>query len=72
MLDLTALTKVRYVVDSEGKKAAVQVDMSLWAALLDYLEDLEDRSLVKEKLRRLQEGPQNSGALPWQDASHEW
>ena len=72
MLDLTQLEKVKYVIDGEGKKAAVQVDMDLWGALLGYLEDLEDRTLVKDKLVRLRQGPENSGAVSWQDVHREW
>jgi hypothetical protein len=38
-------------------------------ALLDYIEDLEDRALIQEKLVRLQQGPEKSGATPWEEAS---
>jgi predicted DNA-binding protein len=72
MLDMTALEKVKYVVDSSGNKAAVQVDINLWGDLLNYLEDLEDRSLIKDKLARLREGPEKSSGISWQDASKEW
>jgi hypothetical protein len=60
------------VIDSDGNKAAVQVDINLWGELLSYLEDLEDRSLVKDKLARLRQGPEKSGGVNWQNASDEW
>ncbi len=60
MLDLKLLENIKYVVDSQGKKAAVQVDLKAWEALLEYLEDLEDQALVKEKLDRLRKGPAES------------
>jgi PHD/YefM family antitoxin component YafN of YafNO toxin-antitoxin module len=72
MLDLKLFENVKYVVDNQGKKAAVQVDLKDWQALLDYLEDLEDQALVKEKLSQLQKGPAASGAIKWQDAKSEW
>jgi hypothetical protein len=72
MLDLTQLEKVKYVIDREGKKAAVQVDIVLWGELLGYLEDLEDRTLVRDKLARLRQGPEPSGALSWQNVRREW
>jgi hypothetical protein len=72
MFDLTVLNNVKYVIDSNGNKAAVQVDIDLWGELLSYLEDLEDRSLVKDKLTRLREGPEKSGGISWQDVSKEW
>ena len=72
MLDMNLLGKVQFVVDSQGKKAAVQLDLKTWEALLSYLEDLEDRALVKDKLLRLKDGPENSNAYAWDEASKEW
>jgi flagellar capping protein FliD len=63
---------VRYVIDSKGNKAAVQVDVKAWNALLAYLEDLEDQALVKDKLARLRKGPQASNGILWDDVSQEW
>ena len=66
------LKTVRYVIDQRGRKSAVQVDMKTWQALLAYLEDLEDRALVHEKLPHLTKGPQASGAISWQEVREEW
>ncbi len=66
------LKPVRYVIDQRGRKAAVQVDIKTWQALLAYLEDLEDRALVHDKLPRLVKGPQASEAIPWPEAREEW
>ena len=63
MFDLKNLNDVKFVVDSDGKKAAVQMDIHLWEALVSYLEELEDRAIVKEKLARLHQGPEQSGAV---------
>jgi PHD/YefM family antitoxin component YafN of YafNO toxin-antitoxin module len=72
MFDIDLLANVKYVIDSRGKKAAVQVDVKAWDALLAYMEDLEDQALVKDKLASLREGSAQSGAVSWQDASGEW
>ena len=63
MLDLKLLENIRFVVDSHGKKAAVQLDLKAWDALLSYLEEIEDRALVKEKLDRLSRGPEKADYL---------
>ena len=72
MLDLKLLERIRYVIDSQGKKAAVQLDLKTWNALLGYLEDLEDRSLVKEKLLRLLTDPEKTSAVAWDAVGKEW
>jgi len=72
MLDMKLLGNVHYVVDGRGKRAAVQLDLKAWNALLSYLEDLEDRAVVKENLHRLMNGPEKSGALDWAETGKEW
>jgi predicted DNA-binding protein len=72
MIDPTVFNNVKYVIDGNGTKAAVQLDISLWESLLAYIEDLEDRSLVKDKLARLIQGPEKSGSVPWKDVREEW
>jgi uncharacterized protein YehS (DUF1456 family) len=72
MISDDVLKSVRYVVDQEGHKAAVQVDIKDWLELLDYLEDLEDRFLLREKLVRLKNVPDPSSAVSWDEAKGEW
>ena len=72
MLDMKLLENVRFVVNSRGQKAAVQLDLKTWNALLGYLEEMEDRTLVKENIGRLVEGPEKSKAIPWNEATEEW
>ena len=72
MLDMKLLQNIRYVVNSQGEKAAVQVDVATWNMLLGYLEEIEDRLLVKDKLDRLAKGPEQSGAIPWDAVRSEW
>jgi predicted DNA-binding protein len=72
MIDPTVFNNVKYVIDSNGTKAAVQMDIGIWEALLTYIEDLEDRSLVKIKLARLHRGPEKSRSVSWQNVREEW
>lgn len=57
------LASVQYVISPDGRPAAVQLSMETWQALLDWLEDVEDRAAVKAVLPRLRQGPQSAGAL---------
>lgn len=70
MTALDVLKDIRFVLDAKGKEAAVQVSIRDWKALLAYLEEVEDRLTVREKISRLRKGPQKSGALAWQDVWH--
>ncbi len=72
MVALDALKNVRFVVDASGKESAVQVSIKDWKTLLEYLEEVEDRSALKGKIARLQKGPEKSGALAWQDVKGQW
>jgi len=72
MVTLDALKNVRFVVDASGKESAVQVSIKDWKNLLEYLEEVEDRSALKGKITRLQKGPEKSGALAWQDVKGQW
>jgi hypothetical protein len=72
MLDFNTLKSLRYVVDQNGRKSAVQVDLATWSALLGYLEDLEDRAVLKDKLARLKHDPALAGAIAWDEAKGEW
>ncbi len=52
MEDPAELKSMRYVIDRGGRRAAVQVSIEDRIALLDYVEDLEDRGLAKNALAR--------------------
>ena len=72
MVTLDALKNVRFVVDASGKESAVQVSIKDWKTLLEYLEEVEDRSALKGKIARLRKSPEKSGALDWQDIQGQW
>ena len=66
------LQAVQFVVKSDGQPVAVQMDMPTWEALLTWLEDGEDRQVVKAKLERLRQGPRAGDAISWETARPEW
>ena len=72
MQDPTGLKSVSYVVDRKGRRAAVQLSIEDWSALLDYVEHLEDRAVVKNALARLRQGPEEARALPWDQVCSQW
>ena len=72
MSGLDMLRSVQFLVNNQGQPSAVQMDIQAWEALLDWLEDVEDRALVKEALPRLRMGPEKAGALPWERIKAEW
>ena len=68
----TKLDSVQFVVGPDGRPTAVQIGIETWNALLDWLEDNEDRALVKAAIPKLRLGPQAAGALRWSDVRAEW
>lgn len=72
MVSLHRLPELQFVLNSEGKEVAVQIGIEDWKRLLVYLEELEDRATLRQKLSRLRKGPEQSGALSWQDVQGQW
>jgi hypothetical protein len=72
MSALAALKSVQFVVGQDGHPIAVQMGIDTWNALLDWLEDNEDRSIVKAAIPALRGGPMQAGALRWDDVKAEW
>ena len=72
MTTLEALKSVQFVVDKAGKPAAVQMTFEAWGKLLDWLETIEDRAIVRDSLAALRAGPKQAGALRWQDVRKDW
>jgi PHD/YefM family antitoxin component YafN of YafNO toxin-antitoxin module len=60
MSETTLLRSVQYVVDSDGHKSAVLVDLDVWEQILTLLEDLEDA----EEIRRARE--EDEETVPWE------
>jgi len=61
MSDTSLLRSVQYVVDSDGHKSAVLVDLDVWEQILTLLEDSEDA----EEIRRAR-GEEEEETVPWE------
>ncbi len=72
MENLNLLKNVQFVVGQDGRPSAVQMDIASWEASLDWLEDVEDRELIRAMLPKLRAGLKASGALRWEDVAAEW
>jgi hypothetical protein len=69
---LGVLQSVQFVIGTDGHPTAVQIDIKTWNLLLDWLEDNEDRALVKAAIPKLRSGPEKAGALRWEEIRAEW
>ena len=66
------VASVRFLVDAVGNKTDVVVLWAAWEKLLNWLEEVDDRAIVREWLPRLKAGPDKGDALRWSDVVDEW
>ena len=66
------LGSVQFVIGQDGRPTAVQIGIETWNSLLDWLEDSEDRAIVKAAIPRLRSGPENAAVLRWDEVGAEW
>jgi hypothetical protein len=71
-IPVATIASVRFVVDPTGNKTDVVVPWAAWQELLAWLEEADDRAVVREWLPRLKAGPTRGGALRWSDIADEW
>ena len=55
----------RFLVDANGNKTAIVIDLSAWQEMLTLLEDSEDAEEIR-RLREIAEEP-----IPWEQARTE-
>jgi len=72
MSAMTMLKSVQFLIGQDGRPTAVQMSMDAWNSLLDWLEDSEDRAIIKAAIPRLRSGPKQAGALRWEEVRAEW
>jgi hypothetical protein len=66
------LRSAHVVRNQAGQAEAVQLSIEAWSSLLDWIEDLEDRAVIKQALTRLRSGPVQSRALDWDQVGSQW
>jgi hypothetical protein len=59
------MAKTEFLVDAEGKKKAVVVEIELWEELLTLLEDMEDAA----EIQQLRDAGEET--IDWQQAKNE-
>jgi hypothetical protein len=72
---MIGLDTVRFLVGSDGRPTAVQVDMGLWQQIVDALEDAEDIALARAALDELAAAggdPQKAGWVDLEDVIPSW
>lgn len=57
------LSSVQFVQAPTGRRLAV-MGADDWLGLVEWLEEVEDRQIIRANLARLRAGPENSGAVP--------
>jgi hypothetical protein len=66
---------LRFVVGSDGKPTAIQMDIETWRKIVEALEDAEDVTLAREALAELEAAggdPDKAGWLRLEDVAKEW
>jgi tetrahydromethanopterin S-methyltransferase subunit H len=58
--------------DKSGNPKAVQLSLEAWRSLLEWVEDLEDRAVVKDAIDGLKRSLAQGGALHWDRVAGEW
>jgi hypothetical protein len=72
---MIGLDTVRFLVGSDGRPTAVQVDMGLWQQIVDALEDAEDVALARAALDELAAAggdPEKAGWVDLEDVIPSW
>ena len=69
------LKSVQFVVDEEGQRTAVLLDIQAWEVLMNWIETVTDTKIAIQALTELQQAggrPEQAGWLDWSDISEEW
>jgi hypothetical protein len=72
---IEVLQSAQFVVDAQGQRIAVQLSISAWEALLNWIEEQEDKAIVKAalpKLQSLREHPDNPDWVDWTTVKDSW
>ena len=70
-----SLKSVQFVVDDQGERTAVLLDIAAWETLISWIETLTDTKIAMQALTELEQAggrPEQAGWLAWDDLSEEW
>ncbi|MCE7988138.1 MAG: hypothetical protein DYG89_43825 [Caldilinea sp. CFX5] len=75
MAIVEALQSAQFVVNGQGHRTAVLMDIQAWDTLIEWLEDVIDTKIAVQSLTTLQTvggRPQNAGWLDWDEIREAW
>lgn len=70
-----ALKSAQFVVNDEGSRTGVLLNIQAWNTLINWIEEMVDSRIAAQALTELQAAggrPQQAGWLAWDDISSEW
>jgi hypothetical protein len=69
------LKAVQFLINQEGQRTAVLLDIQLWERLLTWIEEAIDTKVAIQSLTELQDAggrPAQAGWLAWEEIREEW
>lgn len=75
MTIVDALQSAQFVVNDEGQRTAVLMDIQAWDSLIDWLETVIDTKIATQSLAELKSAggrPQQANWLAWEEIREGW
>jgi hypothetical protein len=75
MAIVEALQSAQFVVNGQGQRTAVVMDIQAWDTLIAWFEDAIDTKIAMQSLKDLAAAggrPQKAGYLDWDEISEAW
>lgn len=75
MTIVDALQSAQFVVNDDGKRTAVLMDIQAWDQLIEWLETVIDTKIATQALAELESAggrPERAGWLAWDEVREDW
>lgn len=75
MTIVDALQSAQFVVNDEGKRTAVLMDIQAWDRLIEWLETVIDTQIATRSLTELESAggrPRQANWLAWEEIREDW
>lgn len=75
MTIVDALQSAQFVVNDEGKRTAVLMDIKAWEQMIDWLETVIDTKIATQALAELESAggrPAHANWLAWETIREDW